>query len=293
MAELAWVQGNGKDALAHYEESFVLYQELGHTLLTVISLLRLGNLARWQGEYPRAAALVEQGLALARESNHRRMGGYICAALGDTARDSGDTLGALAMYQEGLDLLQEVGDKNGLLWVLIGLGRIALHQGDHQHALAILQESFALAREVSQKHTAGIALAAAADVMCAVANYAGALAFYRESLTVLARPGRGPELAQCLEGMARVARGLGQHMRAAYLYGTADAMRRSRGMPLPIADGPAYAREISSLRAALGDGVLTAAWKAGQAMGLEQAIVYALESAPITDDVSDAVARLE
>src|SRR5262249_16956350 len=66
-------------------------------------------------------------------------------------------------------------------------------------------------------------------------------------------------------------------LRAARLFGAAEAAREAVATPLPPQWRAYCLRIIASVRAALGDQSATTAWAAGRAMTLEQAVEYALE----------------
>jgi non-specific serine/threonine protein kinase len=124
----------------------------------------------------------------------------------------------------------------GLAYTLSFLAKVVLEQGDHERALDLYKESVRILREVSDK-----------------------------------RP-----IAECLEGMANVACMQGQAERAARLYGAAATLRAAIGAPMSPSERPVYDRMFAAVRNALGDQALSAYFAAGEIMGLEQAIEYAL-----------------
>jgi hypothetical protein len=85
---------------------------------------------------------------------------------------------------------------------------------------------------------------------------------------------RDPELV-------RLAAAQGQPARAARLWGAAAAQHQALlGRPLPAYEDPTLAQATEALRARLGDVAFDAAWVAGQAMSLDQAVAEALADAP-------------
>ena len=81
----------------------------------------------------------------------------------------------------------------------------------------------------------------------------------------------------CLEGLARVLGARGRPAVAAHLLAAAAAQRRVLGAPLAPAEQDELDREAAALRGRLGDAAFDAAWAAGQAMTLQQAVASALE----------------
>jgi hypothetical protein len=103
-----------------------------------------------------------------------------------------------------------------------------------------------------------------------------ATAFYRQSLKLHRERGIVLEVADRLEGLAKVARMQGRPERAARLFGAAQALREQLGTPLPPVERADYDRNLAAVRAALDDDAFGEAWAAGRTMQLEQAIAYGL-----------------
>jgi non-specific serine/threonine protein kinase len=81
----------------------------------------------------------------------------------------------------------------------------------------------------------------------------------------------------CLLGLAALAAQEGGPERAARLWGAAAALREAHGLHLPAllrARSEGYA---AAARAQVGEAAFAAAWAAGRAMTLEQAVADALE----------------
>ncbi|MGH2601604.1 MAG: ATP-binding protein, partial [Dehalococcoidia bacterium] len=83
-------------------------------------------------------------------------------------------------------------------------------------------------------------------------------------------------VASSLQGMASVAAADGEAARAATLCGAADALRTALGVQLPAASRAKFDEALAVARAALGEDEFTAAWAAGQALSLEEAVAEAL-----------------
>ena len=67
-------------------------------------------------------------------------------------------------------------------------------------------------------------------------------------------------------------------MRAARLFGAAEAIRERLAFPIMSPERRSYEHGLATLRAHLDDASLVAAWAEGRVMTLEQAIAYALEA---------------
>ena len=101
-----------------------------------------------------------------------------------------------------------------------------------------------------------------------------ATALYEESLALCRELGDKHGLAECLEGLAGVAVAQQQLERAARLLGAAETLREATGAPLSPGERVRYDRDMSAVRAGLGEAAFAAAWATGKAMPLEQVITH-------------------
>jgi DNA-binding CsgD family transcriptional regulator len=90
----------------------------------------------------------------------------------------------------------------------------------------------------------------------------------------------GLAVASYLEGLAGVVAVQGELTWAAHLWGAAEALRETRGTPLPPVYRADYERSVAAARIHLGDKTFAAAWAQGRTMTPEQALA-AQSQAPI------------
>ncbi len=154
---------------------------------------------------------------------------------------------------------------------------MARGQGDLAAARSLLEQSVAIWRELGNKRGIAISLNPLGHVAREEGDYVAAAASHRESLTVRRELGDKKGVAECLEGLAAGCGAQKQPRRAAHLFGAAKALRAAIGVPLPPNERDRYDREVAALREALGEEAFAAAWAAGRAMTLEEAVAYALE----------------
>jgi tetratricopeptide (TPR) repeat protein len=238
-------------AEAVLEESLVLWRELDDTWGTAASLFVAGVVAEGQSDYARAATLLEEGLALREHARHPLRDpwllGYLLVNLGDVVRVQGDPLRAEALCQEGLSLRRAVGDTRGVAGCLWILGWLLQERGEYEQAIAL----------------------------------------YAESISLYLSVGATWAVRYMLNGLAGVARARGQEVRAVRIFGAAEALHVALGGRFHYPDRlAAKERDVAALRAALGDEAFAAAWAAGQALPLDQAITEALR----TEDASPSAA---
>jgi hypothetical protein len=106
---------------------------------------------------------------------------------------------------------------------------------------------------------------------------AAARARFTESLAIAKRLGERVRIHWSLEGLAAVAVIDGWHEQAARLYGAASAGREQVGVPATLMEREIHEPRLAAVRAALGEEAFTAAWEAGRALSLEDAVRYAME----------------
>ena len=115
-----------------------------------------------------------------------------------------------------------------------------------------------------------------------------AIARFTESLQLFQERGNKRGMAECLMGLAAVAVTQSQQpegcVRAARLLGAAEAQCEAIGAALWPPDRLEHERTVAAVQGALGEAACVAAWAAGRAMTLEQAIAYALEDTSRSED---------
>jgi tetratricopeptide (TPR) repeat protein len=230
-----------------------------------------------QGDYQRAAALHEESLTLFRKLGDFWGIAILLCSMGMTAAKHGDYERATTLVTESLTLCHELGETGPIIPVLNTLGEIAIAQGDYTRATALLEESLALDRARENPGRRGAwALRNLGLVAQAQGDYGRAAVHYRESLILRQELQDTAGVAQCLASLAEVAEALEQPVRAARLWGTAEALHATTGASLSHADRARHEHSVAAVRAQFDEAPFAAARAEGRAMTLEQAISDAL-----------------
>jgi hypothetical protein len=133
---------------------------------------------------------------------------------------------------------RSLGDRPGTAYTLANLGPVVRDLGDRERATTLVKESLSIAAEFALRR----------------------------------------QIADGLENLADLAARSGDGVRAARLLGAAEALRGALNAPLYPADQNAYAAIVAAARAGLSDEAFVAAWSAGRALSMEQAVAEALET---------------
>ena len=236
---LGWMtvtQGDYERAKELFEESLKLSRNANDEFGIADGLLGLGNSLDSLGERGRAKELFEEGIVLCRKLGYVPTLARHLFSLGISLLFEGDYERGAALNEEAATLLREHGYKGGLEFVLDNLGWAALLQGDHERAKTSYEENLALCKELGDK----------------------------------------TGVADSLEGLACVAGTDGEAERAAKLFGVADVLREALGYKHSPEEDAWRETYRATARSLLGEASWEEALAQGHAMGLEEAIEYAL-----------------
>jgi predicted ATPase/transcriptional regulator with XRE-family HTH domain len=234
---IASIQGDPINAAGRLEESIELYHLAGDRVGAVRALNTRGGVSYDQGHLAFAAALWAQSLAQARIAGDLGEAAHALGNLGEAYFHMGDLAAAEASHTEALALAQRAGRTDVEAMQLGDLGNVARERGDLRSATA---------RQ-------------------------------RRALVLKQRLGARRQIAITLEDLASIAGAEGHGARAARLLGAASVIRESVATPQPVPERTATERAVATAQAALGDEIWNAAFTAGRALTLDQAIAYGLE----------------
>ena len=235
---LAYVQGEYAAAHLRYQEALAVRRQLRDPWGSSETLSNLGLLVYGQGDYDQAQQYYEEALALRQELNDQWGVGHVSSYLGMVVHRRGDYPRARALLEQSLALFRGMGRGNAIAGVLTSLGEVRLYWGDVAERGRRTPRAWRSARRSGQKRC----------------------------------------IAVCLAGLAAVADAQGDPVRAARLFGSAEALREAIGAQLQPVDRGEYDRQVAAVRAHLEAAAGDRAWAEGRALPMDQAIAYALET---------------
>jgi non-specific serine/threonine protein kinase len=245
---------------------------------TAFFLNRLANVSMEEGDPERATALTEETLALSRQANEVQGIVWSLLTLAIAATLRADYEQAERLYAEGMSLARELDSAYARFLYLQNWGWTALLRGDYEGATVLIEEAVELAKE-RRRGFMGL-LSRPLDNLGWAALLGGELgrarAQFGENVALSEERGDKRTLLMSLEGLACVAGAEGEAVRAARLFGAAEALMETIAYRLVPQERAVLEPYRASVRSRLGE----AAWEEthgnGRAMKLDEAIEYAL-----------------
>ncbi len=250
-----------------------------------------GFLARYQGDYAAATGLIGESLAIWRGLGHTQGVADALSNLGYVMLHQGDYPAACALYEESLGLNDALGNQQGRADGLSHLGAAAFYQGEVVAAEQLHEESLAIWRALGDIEGIAYALYNLGDVALSRADAAAAALRFRESLTASVELAWPWGIVSAVEGAAGLAAVHGRPHTSLRLAGFAARLRKTVAIPPALAREQVLARRLEPARRALAEPASVAAWAAGEALALEQAVADAF--AELAASAAAGAARAE
>jgi DNA-binding CsgD family transcriptional regulator/tetratricopeptide (TPR) repeat protein len=252
---------------------------VGGTLSTPLrakAIVLTGYIAWEQGDYERSRAFSEEGLSMSRKLGDAGIAATALANLAWAALYENKTRRASTLAEEAVTLERASGDSTGLARALLILGMCASVGRDYGRATVLHEETLALAREAEDGFASILSLALGAFVFLGLREYGRARSLSAEGLELSRHLKTGHLIATHLDVSAALAGSRGRPIRAARLWGAAEALRENNGTIFSPVERHVYGPYIAASRAQLGEAAWGAAWAEGRTMMLEAAVEYAL-----------------
>ncbi len=248
-------------------------------LLRARALWGLGLISTLMYKEKEATAYLAESLSLAQAEEDP---GWIAAALtglGMLANNRGDSEQAIVFQEQALALYQSQHDVYGMTYAQNALGETFCGRGDYEASRNHYEASLKLSRQLGHRRGVAVALANIAQIETAQGNYAAAQDGFAESLRLFQEIGDQVNMATCLMGLGCVATAANIPIgwtQAARLFGFGHHLLRQINGKLQPADQLQVDRYIALCRQQLGDTAFKTARAEGEALSLEQAVMYAL-----------------
>lgn len=262
-------------ARAWLEQSVTLGRELGDPAALAYALHVLGWAELLQPGHGEARSATEESVALFRQVGDRWGLATALCTLGMALIVEQDSDAANAALAESLVLSRELGEIWSLARALHYSGEVARFRREDEEARIFYEESLMLYRTLGHRGAAAIVLHNLGYVAQHQGNMRQAMACFAEALAehIILRDQQN--IGHCLRGIAGTAALLGQPEQTARLFGAADAHFERIGTAIWPVDKADSERNLEAARATLGEETFAAAFAAGRALSLQDAIAEA------------------
>lgn len=275
----AYLQNDHLAARACFAERLSLCRVLGKPAQIAQTLHDLAYLAMMQGDYAQAQACYEEELALSRQAGHHHGIFWALHGMGWLAQRQNEPRGAAALYAECLARAQAQRHLDGIAVALNSLGSIAQEQGQYPQAIDYYHQCQLIWQRLGRPSASAGVLRRLGTLALRQGQLSCAAKHLGESLVLAQEMRRNMTIILSLAGLADLAGVLGQALLAVRLCGMVAALRDAARYVMDPADQKNYERTVATARAQLEATTFEAAWAAGRAMTLEQAVAEALVAA--------------
>ncbi|RIK32051.1 MAG: hypothetical protein DCC55_36700, partial [Chloroflexi bacterium] len=259
-----------------YQRSLEVSRAAGDKCTLAHSLNKLGGIAYERGDYAAWEANLQESEPLKLEVGDQA--GY-ALVMGYTGRE----LTQLGRFDEGralceraLALHRQLGEKWGLVITLFNCSRAALLQGDLYRAELLAEECLDLAGAMGSDHLIAAPQYVLGCVMTERGNHARAVTLLHSALKIRAGYRAHHDEIELLEAWAALALAQQQPDRALRFVAVVARERASDGVVLPPVLQRRFDQLVASAHQLVRADEAGAAWAAGEAMTLDEAVGYVL-----------------
>jgi non-specific serine/threonine protein kinase len=270
------MRGDYSAAETALRKALRLWRELGNAAEEGFALYVLGLVAGHRGDRAEGYCLFEEGVAVSRAAACRPAEANNLAGLADMAREQGQFTDALARGEDALKCSSAAGWMRGIVHSLWALGDINYQMGDYDTATNLLEASLATSREMGAQYLVASTLARLGVLSIERLDLSEAHALLVESLSLCRDIGDRQGIARGLEGFAQLACVEEQPETALRLMGAAATLRTAIGAHLSRMEAAQLERRVAPARETAGESASDAAWAAGHALSLQQALAIAM-----------------
>ncbi|HVF10575.1 MAG TPA: adenylate/guanylate cyclase domain-containing protein [Abditibacteriaceae bacterium] len=281
MVDMTVAQGDFATARAYVEAAQRLLEDAKAKLLLSDEQyqVRLANTERWlatvamnQGDFVTARALAQEHYTVV--GGEDSLSGGVTLAILDLSQ--GNYEAARAFFEKYIAQYRSTLSHSKLSLYLLCLGNALRYQGHYEEAAAVIGQSSSLQKELGRKSE--WLLQSRGWIARHRQDYELAATLFKASLVRARDGGEKRSVINSLAAMAGMAAVQGRAVRAVRLGGAVASILESCGMVLYAGDRADLEHDLAAARAMLDETTLAAAWAAGRAMTVSQAVEYALGS---------------
>ncbi|HET9492962.1 MAG TPA: tetratricopeptide repeat protein, partial [Chloroflexia bacterium] len=275
LARFEFELGDSVEARRLYEQSLAISRALGDGQGEAATLLGLGILAMWQGEYDLSRSVYEESLAIGRRIGAKALIASAVGMLGVIHMRNEEYYAAQAALEEALALNREEGNDAAIADTLVKQGSVAIHLGEYEKAKALIEEGIGISRDMGLEWVTAFSLARLGLLALRLGDPQHAETFLLEALDRAQRTGVKRWSRWYLVGLAEVARLRGNAERAAKLIGASGGVATGPDAHYEPATRGEIERIVAGVRAELDEETFERLSAEGRAMSLDEIMAFA------------------
>ncbi|HEV2073695.1 MAG TPA: LuxR C-terminal-related transcriptional regulator [Thermomicrobiales bacterium] len=252
------------------------------------ALVGLGTLAHAQGDESRSLAWLSEGLLLLRAIGDTWGLAFALTVRGNLAEDAGQFDEAEIYFTEANALFADADDGVNVAVTLYHLGVVAFGQNQLELAESRCTRALQLSRALHDPWGTAISLAYLGLVQNLRGDVEQAATSLGEALTLFVQIGGVERIADMLSRIAVLAEARGKHVVAVRLFAAAEEQREHIGAVQTLPERAVYEQALTTLQGQIPADDFAAAWVAGKALPLDQAVAEA--RAAIGNQATESVA---
>ncbi|MBD2603391.1 tetratricopeptide repeat protein [Scytonema hofmannii FACHB-248] len=193
--------GEIEEAIALYQQSLAITEQIGNVQMKATTLNSLGLLKANSGEIEQAIALYQQSLALIEQIGDVQMKAGTLNNLGNLKANRGEIEEAIALYQQSLAITEQIGDVQMKAVALNNLGLLKANRGEIKEAIAFYEQSLAITEQIGDVQIKARTLNNLGLLKANSGEIDEALAFYEQSLAITEQIGNVQGQAMTLNNL--------------------------------------------------------------------------------------------
>jgi adenylate cyclase len=184
-----YLEGNYDDALQHYHQAVVYYEELGDQLNVARMIGTIGNVYDKTGDFAAALELYHRALAVHEDLDDRHGAARSISNIGIVHYNTGDYPAALEQYHRALDIYEALNDSGGAGSTMHNIGATYNKISDNTSALDYFQRALAIAQERGSTSSVASTLGNIGNTYTNMGDHSEALTYYLRALVLLTELG--------------------------------------------------------------------------------------------------------
>jgi tetratricopeptide (TPR) repeat protein len=177
-------RGRFDQAIAAFERSITIREELGDQRSIGMVLNSLGGALQAKGQFDQAIAAFERSLTIREELDDRRSIGMVLNSLGGALQAKGQFDQAIAAFERSLAIGEELGDRRGIGMILNSLGGALQAKGQFDQAITAYECSLAIGEDLGDRRHIGMVLNSLGRALQAKGQFDQAITAYERSLAI-------------------------------------------------------------------------------------------------------------